>query len=320
LVLTDPSLNPAPRPRFDPRISVITPCLNGARYISEAVESVLMQGYSNTEHIVADGGSTDQTLEILGRHSHLKILSSPDQGPYDALNRALTAARGEIIGLLNADDCYAEHVFSAAAEAFRDERVMAVAGEAHSFRSGANDDQVVVERFTAAGTDVLFRSTLGNPSINAWFFRSSVFAGIGGFDASYRVAGDREFMLRFALGGLRYVDISTLVCRYRIHPESMTFGGNEEIWETIRREHDKMTDFYLRKSGLPRRARELLRRARTRDTLRAAIRAARRHELRKLIAHAAAGTRHDLVWPARFAKRAVCALAAGMGRRGAGDS
>jgi glycosyltransferase involved in cell wall biosynthesis len=301
--------------RFSPRISVITPCLNGGRYVGEAIESVLMQGYSNMEHIVADGGSTDGTLEILGRYLHLKILSSPDRGMYDALNRALAVAEGELIGILNSDDCYADEVFSTVNEAFRDESVMALAGEAVTFRDTVNDDQIAMERLTPTGIDLLFQSTLGNPSINAWFFRRSVFAKIGRFDATYRVAGDREFMLRFAFSGLRYAETKKLVCRYRMHPESMTFGGNEEIWDTILREHNRMTDLYLCKPALSKRARELIKQARTRDTLLGAIHSARQCDLRRLVLHAVAGTRHDPVWPARFAKRAMHVLALKIGLR-----
>jgi len=274
-----------------------------------------MQGYSNMEHIVADGGSTDGTLEILGRYSHLKILSSPDRGMYDALNRALAVAEGELIGILNSDDCYADEVFSTVNEAFRDESVMALAGEAVTFRDTVNDDKIAMERLTPTGTDLLFQSTLGNPSINAWFFRRSVFAKIGRFDATYRVAGDREFMLRFAFSGLRYAETKKLVCRYRMHPESMTFGGNEEIWDTILREHNRMTDLYLCMPALSKRARELIKQARTRDTLLGAIHSARQYDLRRLVLHAVAGTRHDPVWPARFVKRAMHVLALKIGLR-----
>jgi glycosyltransferase involved in cell wall biosynthesis len=302
-------MHPVSAQRFSLRISVITPCLNGARYLGEAIESVLMQGYSNIEHVVADGGSTDGTLEILSRYSHLKILSSPDHGMYDALNRALAVAEGEVIGILNSDDRYADDVFSSVVEAFRDESVMALAGGAVTFGDAANDDPLVVERLMPVGVDLLFQSTLGNPSINAWFFRASVFAKIGGFDATYRVAGDRDFMLRFAFSGLRYVETQKQVCRYRIHPESMTFGGNEEIWDTVLREHNRMTDLYLCKPALSKRARVLIKQARTRDTLLGAIHSARQYDLRKLILHAVAGTRHDPMWPARFAKRAMYLLA-----------
>jgi glycosyltransferase involved in cell wall biosynthesis len=301
--------------RFGPTISVITPCLNGARHVGEAIESVLAQGCQNVEHIVADGGSTDGTLEILSRYPHLKVLSSPDHGMYDGLNRALAVAQGDLIGILNADDCYADDVFSSLVDSFRDESVMALAGEAVTFRDAACDGRVVVNRYSPAGNDLLFHSTLGNPSINAWLFRSSVFSKIGRFDATYKVAGDREFMLRLALSGLRYAETEKLVCRYRIHPGSMTLGGNVEMTETVLREHNRLTDAYLRKSGLSKRARELIKRARTQDTLSGAVRSARRYDVRTLMSHAMAGTRHDPAWPARFAKRAMRVLILKLGSR-----
>jgi glycosyltransferase involved in cell wall biosynthesis len=289
----------------NPRISVITPCLNGALHIGDAVQSVLMQGCADVEHIVADGGSTDGTLEILRGYSHLKILSSPDHGMYDALNRALVVAGGEFIGILNCDDCYANDAFASVAEEFCDESVMAVAGDAITFRSTGHGTESVVDRLSPADADLLFRSTLGNPSINAWFFRASVFAVLGPFDTSFTVAGDREFMLRFALSGMRYAETRRLVYRYRLHGGSMTFAASGEMGEKILREHRRMSDVYLRKPGLPNRARKLIKRARTRDTLTGAIYWARQGDLGKAMSHAMAGSRHDPVWPARFAGRAL---------------
>src|SRR5467141_2466159 len=117
-----------------PRISVITPCLNGVRYVGEAIESVLKQDYPNMEHIVVDGGSTDGTLEVLSRYHHLSVLKGPDRGVYDALNKALAVAKGELIGILNSDDRYADGVFAAVRNHLTDEKVMALAGTAVSFR------------------------------------------------------------------------------------------------------------------------------------------------------------------------------------------
>lgn len=292
------------------RVSVITPCLNGERHIRAAIESVMNQAYPSVEHIVVDGGSTDGSLALLNSYPHLKVLNGPDSGVYDALNKALAVAQGEIIGILNCDDVYADGVFRHINEALNDEAVMAVVGDAISFRGAGDDDQGLVERFAATGEDLLFRATLGNPAMNSWFFRAAIFNSIGRFDSSYRVAGDREFMLRLACSGLPYARIPRLVYRYRIHPGSMTFGGDPLIWDTVAREHGKMTGDYLRKPDLPLAARTLIRQSRTRDTLRMAIRASRRFEVCDFMAHACAGTRYDPMWPLRFAKRAFAALAA----------
>ena len=87
-----------------PRISIVTPSFNQAKYIVATIESVMGQDYPNVEHIVIDGGSTDGTLDSLGRYPHLKLVSEPDRGHADAVNKGFRLATGEIWGFLNSDD------------------------------------------------------------------------------------------------------------------------------------------------------------------------------------------------------------------------
>ena len=100
-----------------PLVSVVTPSLNQAAYIEEAILSVRKQDYPRIEHIVVDGGSTDGTLEILGRYRHLLWSSEPDEGQADALNKGFARARGTVLGWLNADDRYLPGAVSAAVAA-----------------------------------------------------------------------------------------------------------------------------------------------------------------------------------------------------------
>ena len=86
-----------------PRISVITPSFNQAEFIKQTIESVLAQGYSNFEHIVVDGGSTDGTVDILRAYPHLSWTSEPDEGQTDALNKGFSRASGDIIAWLKRD-------------------------------------------------------------------------------------------------------------------------------------------------------------------------------------------------------------------------
>lgn len=93
------------------KISVITPSFNSAKYLKDAIESVLVQNYVNFEHIVIDAASTDGTLEILKSYSHLRWISEPDKGQSDALNKGIEMATGEIVVLLNADDYFLPNAF-----------------------------------------------------------------------------------------------------------------------------------------------------------------------------------------------------------------
>ena len=94
------------------KISVITPSYNQGRYIEAAINSVLDQNYADFEHIIIDACSTDETVEVLQKYSHLKWISEPDEGQSDALNKGFKLAKGDIACWLNADDFYLPETFS----------------------------------------------------------------------------------------------------------------------------------------------------------------------------------------------------------------
>lgn len=95
------------------KISVLTPSLNSGKYLDRAIKSVLAQNYTNFEHIVMDGGSTDDTLSVLKQYDHIIWVSEPDKGQSDAMNKAFKASTGDIIVYLNADDEFAPEAFDA---------------------------------------------------------------------------------------------------------------------------------------------------------------------------------------------------------------
>src|SRR6478672_5314000 len=101
-----------------PKITVVTPCFNSERTIRETLESVKRQDHPNVEHLVMDGGSKDKTLEILKEFPHLQWISEKDEGHYHAMNKGIERATGEILLMLNADDCLRPGVLRKVAEAF----------------------------------------------------------------------------------------------------------------------------------------------------------------------------------------------------------
>ena len=108
------------------KISIVTASLNQGKFIEDAIKSVLNQNYTNFEHIIIDGGSTDGTIEILNKYPHLKWISESDKGQSDALNKGFAKASGDIFGWLNSDDIYEKGVFDIVLNELNDEQNDAV--------------------------------------------------------------------------------------------------------------------------------------------------------------------------------------------------
>lgn len=105
------------------KISIITPSYNQGQFIEQAINSVLNQRYAPFEHIIVDGGSTDNSVDIIKKYKHLKWVSERDEGQSDAINKGFLMATGDIIGWLNADDFYLDNVFESIEKNFRSENI-----------------------------------------------------------------------------------------------------------------------------------------------------------------------------------------------------
>lgn len=285
-----------------PLITVITPSYNRAKFMTHAIDSVLAQDYPQVEHIVVDGGSTDSTPELIRKYPHIRFYSGRDQGMYDALNKGIERATGEIIGFLNTDDLYEKNVFFDVAKGFADNSIMAVAGHALVLEGRPGEEARVVEEYFPDKNSLLEDSTIGSNYFNAWFFRRSVFQKIGNFNMGYRIIGDRDFMLRFALGGLKYVTINRVTYQYYQHVESLTFDKSGSKLEQSALEHLEMTRACLQGLGLSSRQKNLVTQLRTNSSIELAVRSLRRLELAGFVNYSYEGLRYDLLWPARFLK------------------
>lgn len=211
-----------------PFVSIITPTLNRAAFLGEALASVADQRYPAVEHIIVDGGSTDGTAALLARHPGIVALGGPDRGLYDALNKGLAKARGEIIGFLNSDDVYlGDAIGRAAAALARDPALDSVCGGARIVADEGERRRTIALLDDPAVKSLRMLDIAGPPGlINARFFRRRVFDRVGGFDASLRVAGDVEFLLRAAIAGASAAPLDGLVYEYRQHRGSLTISGD----------------------------------------------------------------------------------------------
>jgi glycosyltransferase involved in cell wall biosynthesis len=281
-------------------ITIITPSYERSDMITDAIESVLTQDFQPFEHIIVDGGSTDGTLETLMQYPHLKVISESDQGMYDALNKGLEIATGEIIGFLNTDDMYAENVFTTIAREFDDLDVMAVTGRAIVFSELSDGKIKIVDNYSPEDRSLMENLTMGGGYFNAWFFRKSTFDRIGKFNADYKIVGDRDFMFRFALNNLKYTAINELVYKYRMHEDSLTFDKNGEKRAWSADEHLAMTGFYLVNQNLPDLVRKLLVQLRTLETVEMAARSMWMWNYKKFVHYAVEGFRYYPAWPLRF--------------------
>ena len=235
-----------------PRLSIITPSFNRARYIEEAIESVLRQNYSDIEHIIIDGGSTDGTLEILARYRHLKTLSEPDSGMYNALNKGLNIAGGEIVGFLNTDDVYAENIFLPVLKQFENPEIQATAGRAGFFEQTKEKiPNNIFELPPPIPSRLVDESIIGLTIFNAWFFRKSLLVDIGGFDPKYKISGDADIILRLAMKGMRYTILDFVVYAYRKHSDSLTMQLDSQKLLTIWNDHVMFRNTYANRSSTP---------------------------------------------------------------------
>lgn len=225
------------------KISVITVAYNSASTIADTVLSVIRQTHTDLEHLVVDGQSTDATVEVVQAHRHPRLLlsSEPDQGIYDAMNKGLRRATGELIGFLNADDFYADdEVLARVARAFADPDVEACYGDL-VYVTENNKRVVRYWKSRAYAPGGFARGWC--PAHPTFYIRRSALERLGLFDLTYRLAADTEFMMRYLEKGVRSVYIPHIQVRMRVG------GATNQSWSNIIRQNREIFHA-LRKNGI----------------------------------------------------------------------
>jgi glycosyltransferase involved in cell wall biosynthesis len=193
-------------------ITVITVCLNAVENIEKTIQSIICQDYPEIEYIVVDGGSNDGTLDIVKQYRDKVslLISEPDEGLYDAMNKGIMKSGGKIINFMNAGDCFAsDDVLSSIANSFTE-----------------NPDKVIIygdviiddsEKTIKEHPDILTKCIIMNFWLNqqSIFYRRSAFEIVGLFQKKYRIYADYEWNLRaFITHNLSFLHTSKIICLY----------------------------------------------------------------------------------------------------------
>ena len=210
-----------------PKISIVTPSFNQGIYIEETIRSVLLQNYPNLEYIIIDGGSSDETVEIIKKYED-KIkywVSEPDRGQSHAINKGLALCTGEIFNWLNSDDTYLQGTLQKVALAFRkDSSIQFVSGYENQVEADGNT-------YVSKGTYLLDRLEqtieLCEVTQPSTFFRLAAIRKIHGVseDLHYIMDGEMWVKLLLCYGQKNFIKIHEPLANFRLHENSKTVSN-----------------------------------------------------------------------------------------------
>ena len=238
------------------KISLVTATFNSEGTVADTLRSVNAQTYFDVEHIVVDGGSTDRTLEIVRSEGErvATLVTEPDRGIYDAMNKGLRLATGDVIGLINSDDFLAApNVLATVAAAFTDPDIDAVYGDL-CYVDPVDTTRIVRYWRSSAFRPGLFARGWAPPHPTL-YVRREVYQRLGSFDLAYPLAADLELMARFfEIHRLRARHLPEVLVRMRTGGATNRSLGNiarqnREIWRALRKHGlaGSMAGFAVRK-------------------------------------------------------------------------
>ncbi len=215
---------------MNPLVSIVTVTYNSADTLQETIDSVRRQTYGNIEYIVVDGESTDDTLDIIRSNADIvdRCISEPDEGIYDAMNKGIRVAGGELIGILNSDDLYLPHTVAYAAEAYQKAgEPCVVYGNMVKFDGDGNETYHEGDLTDEAFEELDLQ--LNHPTC---FVSQTVYERHGCFDTWFKIGADRELMLRLQNAGIPRFYINKTLARFRLGGATSRSTLSDAFWLT----------------------------------------------------------------------------------------
>lgn len=195
------------------KISIITVCINSEKTIEQTIQSVINQANCDYEYIIIDGKSTDTTLEIIEKYKDkiTTVVSGLDLGIYDAMNKGISLATGDIIGIINSDDWYEPGIFARVEEYFQNENTEVVYGKMNLFNIDGMSEVLIPSDIEK----IRYEMEIPHPTV---FVKREIYERYGKFNLKYRIAADYELMLRLYINGVRFEYLEYTIANFR-------FGG-----------------------------------------------------------------------------------------------
>ena len=239
-----------------PKISIITPSYNQGQFLEETIRSVLDQDYPNLEYIIIDGGSTDNSVDIIKKYENRITcwVSEPDKGQSDAINKGFRMATGEILAWINSDDCYAPYTFEMIVDFFeKHKEVDCVYGDINRI----DEKGRVLD--TIKSIPYQYKMLLYGACLipqPTFFFRRKVVEAVGYLDTNLHYQMDFEFFVRIGYEKFTFANIPKTLASFRFHCDSKTIAHRKEFFQEDRqiknmyrqklfRKDESLTDFWL---------------------------------------------------------------------------
>lgn len=212
------------------KISIITVSYNSKKTIAQTIQSVVNQSYKNKEYIIIDGGSVDGTVDVIQTYSDQidHWCSEKDKGVYDAMNKGLQYATGDVVAFLNSDDWYETDTLERVVNYFENNDIDCLAGKVNFVLNDRIFEDDMLKSHTEE--DIHFSMIYRHP---AFFVKRAIFDRIGGFNTTYRIAADYDFALRAHNSGCRIMEVLDVFTNFRRDGLSAVqfYKGKKEIKE-----------------------------------------------------------------------------------------